>query len=47
MFIKQLLNRASSMMWAAIPKKKQTNKQTKTQKKKKNITPAYGGWYMT
>ena len=32
MFIMQLLNRASSMMWAAIQKKKK--------KKKKNITPA-------
>ena len=33
MFITQLLNRASSMMWAAIQK---TNKQTN----QKNITPA-------
>ena len=29
MFITQLFNHASSIMWAAIQKKKQTNKQTK------------------
>ena len=39
MFITQLLNRASSMMWAAIQKK--TNRQTnKNKTKQKNITPA-------
>ena len=37
MFITPLLNRASSMMWAAI--QKQTNKQ-KQNKTKKNIPPA-------
>ena len=37
MFITQLLNRASTMMWAAI-KKKQSK--TKQKKKQKNITPA-------
>ena len=36
MFITQLLNRASSMMWAAIQKNKKQNKN----KNKKNITPA-------
>ena len=41
MFITQLLNRASSMMWAAIQKNKTKQNKNKNKKQKtKNITPA-------
>ena len=40
MFITQLLNRASSMMWTAIQKKKNNKQTNKNKNKKKNITPA-------
>ena len=45
MFITELLNSASSMMWAAIQKnqnktKQKQNKTKQKKKKKKNITPA-------